>query len=422
MKIIVVVGARPNFMKASPIMSAIQKLNRKLAAGNSPEWEQVQPVLVHTGQHYDEAMSGSFFADLGLSRPAAHLGVGSGTHAAQTAEVMRKFEEVVLKEHPDAVVVVGDVNSTLACALVTSKISFDGKGTRPLIAHVEAGLRSFDRTMPEEVNRILTDHISDLLFVTEQSGLENLRCEGVDLKKVHWVGNTMIDSLLAAKEKAEQSTILRRLDLCGAQNGHGTGSTHPYALLTLHRPSNVDDRETFINIVEGMGDLASAYPVIFPVHPRTRKRIAEFDLASSLRGIRLVEPLGYLDFVCLMKHALLVITDSGGIQEETTCLGVPCITVRKNTERPVTVSSGTNTLAGTRAEDIRNAIARNLARKNEFCVPEKWDGKAAERIVTILVSALAEKNAAKQGLRQEQRPGSCERTTRDALGCPGVMA
>ena len=393
-KIMVVVGARPNFMKASPILAAIRERNRKLSASG----EEVQSVLVHTGQHYDEAMSGSFFADLGLAAPDAHLGVGSGSHALQTAEVMRKFEEVVLRERPDAVVVVGDVNSTLACALVCAKISFDSKGTRPLIAHVEAGLRSFDPAMPEEVNRIVTDHISDLLFVTEQSGLDNLRREGVSPQRTYLAGNTMIDSLLACRERAEASAILDTLGLRTPNHGQAGKGSKRYALLTLHRPSNVDDRETFSNILEGLGALSSLYPVVFPVHPRTRKRVGEFGLQSALEGIRLIDPLGYLDFLCLMKHAALVITDSGGIQEETTCLGVPCVTVRENTERPVTVTCGTNLLAGTKPEGIRQAIAQHLRGAKTFAIPEKWDGKAAERIVAILVEKIVRRKAAAESI------------------------
>src|SRR3984885_8654300 len=346
MKMIIVVGARPNFMKVSPLIVATREHNRKSTLS-----ERIQPVLVHTGQHYDEAMSGSFFADLDLPKPDVHLGVGSGTHAAQTAEIMRRFEEVLLTVEPDVVVVVGDVNSTVACALVTAKISFDSHGTRPLVAHVEAGLRSFDRTMPEEVNRIVTDHVSDLLFVTEESGLLNLGTEGISPDWIHFVGNTMIDSLLAFREKADLSTVLEDLGLRGRTGNKGVAR---YALLTLHRPSNVDTREGFLSILEGLEELAADYPIVFPVHPRTRQRIKEFGLESRMginkakgnspapgsvstqKGIILNDPLGYLDFLCLMKNAAIVVTDSGGIQEETTCLGIPCVTVRENSERPVT--------------------------------------------------------------------------------------
>ena len=280
MKIMSVVGARPNFMKAAPIIAAIRNHNDQAASAS----EFIQHVLVHTGQHYDQLMSDSFFADLELPKPDAHLGVGSGSHAAQTAEIMKKFEEVLLQERPDVLVVVGDVNSTVACALVAAKISYDGSGTRPLIAHVEAGLRSFDRTMPEEVNRILTDHLSDLLFVTEESGLRNLMSEGIPTAKAHLVGNTMIDSLLACLEKAMSSGILDALGLRRlATDNCASSSATPYALLTLHRPANVDNPEAFLNILEGLEDLAREYIVIFPAHPRTQKRIGDFGLGEPFR-------------------------------------------------------------------------------------------------------------------------------------------
>lgn len=407
-KVITVVGARPNFMKAAPILASIQEHNHRLAQGLSSVHADrcpvaLESVLVHTGQHYDEAMSDRFFADLNIPRPDIHLGVGSGSHACQTAEVMKKFEEVMLRERPALLIVVGDVNSTVACALVAAKISYDSTGTRPLIAHVESGLRSFDRGMPEEINRIMTDHLADLLFVTEESGLKNLRQEGIAERKVHFVGNTMIDSLLAFRHKAGSSPILDNL---GLRHGNGTkgprNGTARYALLTLHRPSNVDQREGFLNIIEGLDDLANSCPVIFPVHPRTKKRITEFGLASffregneepsseaAKRGIRLVDPLGYLDFLCLMDHAAVVVTDSGGIQEETTSLGVPCVTVRENTERPVTVHVGTNILAGTSAQGIREATRRQLQSKKDGKVPESWDGKSAERILDVICQKIA---------------------------------
>ena len=394
MKIMIVVGARPNFMKAAPVVFAIANHNARVAASpNLPRTESPQPiemVLVHTGQHYDEAMSGSFFTDLGLPTPDVHLEVGSGSHAAQTAEIMRRFEAVVLEQKPDVVMVFGDVNSTVACALVTSKIVLDSNGNRPLIAHVEAGLRSFDRAMPEEINRVITDHLSDLLFVTEESGKENLCREGIKPEKIHFVGNTMIDSLLASQEKAEKSVILDQFGLRGGSNG----LVRRYALLTLHRPSNVDDRETFLSILEGLDELAGSCPILFSAHPRTRKRIAEFGLerffqseseqSGNENGIRLLDPLGYLDFLCLTKHAALVVTDSGGIQEETTCLRVPCVTVRENTERPVTVTCGTNVIAGTESQNIRRAVKEQLSGKKQGRVPEKWDGRAAGRIVEVI--------------------------------------
>jgi UDP-N-acetylglucosamine 2-epimerase (non-hydrolysing) len=409
MKILIVLGARPNFMKAAPIIAAIKQHNARIGTipadpcEGSPE--AIEHILVHTGQHYDDLMSGAFFRDLSLPVPDVHLGVGSGSHAGQTAEIMKKFEQVVLTEKPDVVLVVGDVNSTLACALVTAKISLDSAGSRPLIAHVEAGLRSFDRAMPEEINRILTDHLSDLLFVTEESGLQNLCSEGISSDNIHFVGNTMIDSLLALKDKAEVSTVLEKLGLRSQREKRTDESICRYALLTLHRPSNVDNRDIFVGILAGLKDLATDCPIVFPVHPRTQQRIREFGLeffpgalagecngngSRSLNdrdGIIFTDPMGYLDFLFLMKHAVLVITDSGGIQEETTCLGIPCVTVRENTERPVTVEIGTNTLAGTNPQSIKDAIRRQLMRKTRGGMPEKWDGRAAARIVDVLVRA-----------------------------------
>jgi UDP-N-acetylglucosamine 2-epimerase (non-hydrolysing) len=414
-KILTVVGARPNFMKAAPIIAAIRDHNERLGASLHPEASRdshivLQNVLIHTGQHYDEAMSERFFSDLNIPKPDVHLGVGSGSHAAQTAEIMKRFEEVLLREKPDLLIVVGDVNSTLACALVASKISYDANGSRALIAHVEAGLRSFDRAMPEEINRILTDHVADLLFVTEQSGLRNLREEGISDWKIHFVGNTMIDSLLAFKGKADGSSILDTMGLrdCGSHQGSASDAVR-YALLTLHRPSNVDQRATFLNIVEGLEELSNSCPVIFPAHPRTQKRIAEFGFQRFFRTengcqgkenshsanangrIRIVEPLGYLDFMCLMGHAAVVVTDSGGIQEETTCLGIPCVTVRENTERPITVQVGTNILAGTSKEGIRRAVRQQLESKAAHAVPEGWDGKSAQRILDVICKVIEKK-------------------------------
>jgi UDP-N-acetylglucosamine 2-epimerase (non-hydrolysing) len=416
-KIITIVGARPNFMKAAPIIAAMRDHNERLALSDGREsaWNShftLQNVLVHTGQHYDQAMSDRFFADLNIPKPDVHLGVGSSSHAVQTAEIMKRFEEVLLRERPDLLVVVGDVNSTLACALVAAKISFDASGTRPLIAHVEAGLRSFDRGMPEEINRILTDHVADLLFVTEESGLRNLREEGIVDEKVHFVGNTMIDSLLAFKDRADRSDILDKLSLRDRNGGtRSTDGPARYALLTLHRPSNVDQRATFLNILEGLEELSNSCPVIFPAHPRTQKKLAEFGFERFFRietgsqggkesrsaqadgRIRLVEPLGYLDFLCLMGHAALVVTDSGGIQEETTCLGIPCVTVRENTERPVTVKVGTNILAGTSKEGIRQATRQQLESKVSGAVPEAWDGKSAQRILEAICRELEKKRS-----------------------------
>jgi UDP-N-acetylglucosamine 2-epimerase (non-hydrolysing) len=376
MKLLIVVGARPNFMKAAPILKAIGEFNRSRS-----EWaEAIVPVLVHTGQHYDAQMSDAFFSELDLPQPDVFLGAGSGSHAAQTAEIMRRFEPVLLEEKPDALLVVGDVNSTLACALVASKVA--GK-TRPAIAHVEAGLRSCDRSMPEEINRILTDQISDLLFVTEESGVRNLRAEGIPPGRIHFVGNTMIDSLREYESRAELSPVTERL---GLKRGE-------YALLTLHRAANVDDRESFAEILEGLEDIANSHQIIFPAHPRTQKQIHELALESFFlhkhsAGIQIIGPQGYLDFLCLMKHARLVVTDSGGIQEETTALGVPCVTVRDNTERPVTVQLGTNILAGAKRETIRPAIQKQLAFHGASRIPEMWDGRAGARIVGILAERL----------------------------------
>jgi UDP-N-acetylglucosamine 2-epimerase (non-hydrolysing) len=376
MKLLIVVGARPNFMKAAPILKAIAEFNRSRS-----EWaEGIVPVLVHTGQHYDAQMSDAFFSELDLPQPDVFLGVGSGSHAAQTAEIMRRFEPVLLEEKPDGLLVVGDVNSTLACALVASKLA--GK-SRPAIAHVEAGLRSCDRSMPEEINRILTDQISDLLFVTEESGVRNLRAEGIPAGRIHFVGNTMIDSLREYESQAELSPVIERF---GLKRGE-------YVLLTLHRAANVDDRVSFTEILEGLGDLANSHHIIFPAHPRTRKQIRELGLESFFlnkhsTGIKIIEPQGYLDFLCLMKYARLVVTDSGGIQEETTALGVPCVTVRDNTERPVTVHLGTNVLAGTKRETIRPAVQKQLPFRGVRRIPEMWDGRAGARIVGILAERL----------------------------------
>lgn len=393
-KLLTVVGARPNFMKAAPIIRAVQKHN-EVAKGPS-----IKHLLVHTGQHFDAIMSDSFFTDLGLPHPDFHLGIGAGSQSSQTAEILRKFEDTLLRERPDVMIVVGDVSSTIACALAAIKLPLQSGELRPLIAHVEAGLRSFDREMPEEINRIVTDHLADLLFVTEKSGMRNLKKEGISDKKIHFVGNTMIDSLLTFKDKADDSKILEQLNLLSDVSGNGRPRpVQEYALLTLHRPANVDNREAFEEILKGLTPLSQKMPVIFPVHPRTRKRIEEFELkglasteaASNQPGVHLTTPLGYLDFVCMMKNARIVVTDSGGIQEETTCLGVPCVTLRENTERPVTVSEGTNILGGVKSRPIQNAVRRQLGKKFRAVSPEKWDGKAAKRIVAVLASAGAKR-------------------------------
>ncbi len=357
-RIVNVVGARPNLIKIAPLMRAYAERNG------------IEPLLVHTGQHYDDNMSDLFFRQLGIPEPDLNLGVGSGSHAMQTAEIIRTFEPVALEFEPDAVLVVGDVNSTIACGLVAAKLGV------PLV-HVEAGLRSFDRTMPEEINRVLTDAISDLLFCTEQSGVDNLRREGVAEEKIHLVGNVMIDTLLRNRARADASTVLSELGL----------SPSEYAVLTLHRPSNVDDPETLGRILEAVEVIQQDLPLIFPAHPRTRARLAEFglmDRVGALENFRVLEPLGYLDFLKLLASAKLVLTDSGGIQEETTILGVPCLTLRDNTERPITITHGTNRLVGTDPGRIvtaaRQALRRRAHRKRTIPL---WDGRAAARIVKV---------------------------------------
>lgn len=393
-KVVSVVGARPNFMKVAAICEAIKEHNKEAASA-----QQIDHVLVHTGQHYDANMSDFFFNDLDLPKPDLFLGVGSGSHSVQTAKIMEGFERVLRAERPEVVIVVGDVNSTLACALVTKKTccSYGVPGTEfiPELAHVEAGLRSFDRTMPEEINRIVTDSISDYLFTTEESANQNLLREGVPQEKIHFVGNVMIDTLLRHRAKARESTILSDLQLAAG------GRTRPYAILTLHRPANVDDPKTFVAMLEAFLDLSRHMPIVFPAHPRTLKQIQQANLSDyfvdhfmdgpepwdSRVRIRLVPPLGYLDFLHLISNAKIVLTDSGGIQEETTILGVPCITLRDNTERPVTLLQGTNVLAGTDPNKIIQEFSRVLenSRKKPSAPPELWDGCAAKRIVQILV-------------------------------------
>jgi UDP-N-acetylglucosamine 2-epimerase (non-hydrolysing) len=347
-------------MKIAPLMAAMKQ---------APELE---PLLVHTGQHYDAAMSQTFFDELGIPEPELNLGVGSGSHAAQTAQIMVKFEEVVTARRPDLVLVVGDVNSTLACSVTAAKLNIP-------VAHVEAGLRSFDRRMPEEINRLVTDALSDYLFTTCEEANRNLAREGVPAEKIHFVGNVMIDTLVRHVEQAKRSTVRERLLL----------GRDPYALVTLHRPSNVDEQRALTEILTALEAIERDLAVVFPVHPRTRARLHEFGLGPRLRAMRrltLVEPLGYLDFLHLMAHADLVLTDSGGIQEETTYLQVPCLTLRENTERSVTITHGTNLLVGMTSRGIIDGAARALAeRPSERRVPPLWDGHAAERIVEILV-------------------------------------
>ena len=349
-KLICVGGARPNFMKLAPLVKALRE------AGD------FQIVLTHTGQHYDEKMSGQFFRELGLPDPDHHLEVGSGTHAQQTAEILRRFEPVVERERPDGVVVVGDVNSTMGAAIVAAKLNVR-------VVHVEAGLRSFDRTMPEEINRLVTDAIADFLLVTEESGLRNLLHEGVPESRIRMVGNLMIDTLYQNLARAkEKSTIASRV---GLEDGR-------FGVVTLHRPANVDDAEHLAGMLQALGTIAAEVPLYFPVHPRTRARMGDTE-ALEKRGMRFLDPLGYLDFLALMSRSALVLTDSGGVQEETTALGIPCLTLRENTERPVTVDEGTNTLAGTRPETILAAWENLRANPKRGRIPRYWDGKAAER-------------------------------------------
>ncbi len=363
MRIINVVGARPNLMKIAPLMRAYA------------EHGGIEPILVHTGQHYDDNMSDLFFRQLSIPEPDLNLGVGSGSHAVQTAEIIRAFEPVALEHKPDAVLVVGDVNSTIACGLVAAKLGIP-------VVHVEAGLRSFDRGMPEEINRVLTDAISDLLFCTEQSGVDNLRREGVAEEKIHLVGNVMIDTLLRNRTRADESTILSDLGL-GASG---------YAVLTLHRPSNVDDPEILGRILDALEVIQQDLPLIFPSHPRTRARLAEFgfmDRVGSLENLRVIEPLGYIDFLKLLASARLVLTDSGGIQEETTILTVPCLTLRENTERPVTVEMGGNQIVGNDPARILAAYRAIIhGEVGSGSAPPLWDGRAAHRIVEVLERAL----------------------------------
>ena len=370
-----VVGARPNFMKAAPVFKELKKQ------------ALFQPVLVHTGQHYDVEMSGSFFKELDLPEPDIYLGVGSGTHAGQTGKIMIAFEKVCFDEHPDLVMVVGDVNSTIACALVAAKLGIK-------VAHVEAGLRSFDRNMPEEINRLLTDQISDYLFTTCEDADQNLINEGVARSKIFFVGNVMIDTLLGHQRLAEKSQITVNLGLRKEEK------IRDYALLTLHRPSNVDERRTLSGLLDVLNEINSEIPVVFPAHPRTLKQIQSFGLGEKIRYIKEVAkqdwesassplltlaPLGYLDFMHLMSHAKLVLTDSGGIQEETTILGIPCLTLRENTERPITVEKGTNVVVGNDPQSIlthaRRVLKTGIQQKQ---APKYWDGRAAQRVVNIL--------------------------------------
>ena len=370
LRIINVVGARPNFMKIAPV---IDEMRRRPA--------RIQSLLVHTGQHYDESMSDSFFEDLQIPRPDINLEIGSGSHSEQTARIMIAFERVLLEHPADWVVVVGDVNSTMAATIVAAKMNVR-------ITHVEAGLRSRDRTMPEEINRVVTDSLADLLLAPSRDAVENLLREGVALEKIRFVGNVMIDTLFRNLERARSSRILERLKL---QPGK-------FCAMTMHRPSNVDDKETLSGILDALETLGERLPIVFPVHPRTRDRLEQFGLGERVRrqaSLVLTEPLGYLDFLHLYSNSGLVLTDSGGIQEETTVLSIPCLTLRENTERPITVTEGTNKLVGNNPESILQAA---LAALDHFAhrdagparVPELWDGHAAVRIVDALEQASPE--------------------------------
>ncbi|MFG3200936.1 non-hydrolyzing UDP-N-acetylglucosamine 2-epimerase [Streptomyces sp. NPDC048192] len=351
-RIVCVAGARPNYMKIKPVMDALERRGAEV-------------VLVHTGQHYDPAMNDVFFADLGIRPPDRFLGVGSGSHAEQTGRVMTAFEPLLAEVSPDIVVVVGDINSTLACALVTAKAG-------PLLAHVEAGLRSRDWSMPEEVNRVVTDRVSDHLLAPSPDAVENLRAEGYREDQIHLVGNVMIDTLLANLDRARTSGVLARYGL--TRGGYG--------LVTLHRPANVDDPEVLAGLLKALGEIAGRCPLLLPVHPRASKRLTEIGVPG---GVRLVPPAGYLDFIALQNSARVVLTDSGGVQEETTALGVPCVTLRDNTERPVTVEQGTNVLAGRDPARVVATVHRVLDDPPAPRRPGLWDGRASDRIADVLL-------------------------------------
>jgi UDP-N-acetylglucosamine 2-epimerase (non-hydrolysing) len=363
MNVLTIVGARPNLVKIAPLVEEMWR------------YPKIKQTLLHTGQHYDDRMSQVFFHDLGIPQPDIYLGVGSGSHAEQTAHVMIESEKALLAERPDVVIVVGDVNSTLACTVTAAKLWIP-------VAHVEAGLRSLDRRMPEEINRIVTDVLTDFLFTTSRDANENLLREGVLPERIFFVGNVMIDTLNRHRAQAEQLDTPSRFGL----------KPGGYSLLTLHRPSNVDIPEVLSGILDALAIIQKDLPILFPAHPRTAKRIAEFGFTkrlTTMSGLQIVEPLGYLEFLDLMMHACLVLTDSGGIQEETTILGIPCLTLRKNTERPVTITEGTNVLTGTDPERIVAETYRILGGDVKVGrMPELWDGHAAKRIVRILYERL----------------------------------
>ncbi|MEO0155744.1 MAG: UDP-N-acetylglucosamine 2-epimerase (non-hydrolyzing) [candidate division WOR-3 bacterium] len=365
-KIVILVGARPNFMKAAPVYNELKKIKR------------FKTFIVHSGQHYDKAMSKVFFRDLALPKPKIYLGVGSGTHAEQTAKVMMEFEKVCFKEKPDLVIVVGDVNTTLAGALTAAKLCIP-------VAHVEAGLRSFDRTMPEEINRLLTDQISDFLFTTCEDANRNLLREGIAPEKIFFVGNTMIDSLLKHCTVAKKIKILEMLGL----------DVGRYGVVTLHRPSNVDDINVLQKIIDAISEISKIVPIVFPVHPRTDRQLDNIHFLlyepEFKKGIKFTEPLGYLEFLSLMSGASIVLTDSGGIQEETTILGIPCLTLRENTERPITITQGTNKLVGNDPRKIIKEACKILRYRDHQYSPKRpkyWDGRAGKRIAKILRERL----------------------------------
>lgn len=359
MKVFLVAGARPNFMKIAPIYRA--SLNHNL----------IDCQIIHTGQHYDHEMSQAFFDDLDIPKPKYFLDVGSGSHAVQTAKIMVAFEEICLNEQPDLVMVVGDVNSTLACSVVARKIQIK-------VAHVEAGLRSFDQSMPEEINRMVTDAISDYLFVTEESGVQNLLREGKSKDQVHFVGHVMIDNLLHQVKMLEHMDV-KQFRVHALKPEKGT-----YTFMTLHRPSNVDNQDTFTSIMAALNKIALRRMIFFPVHPRTKKMMEHFQIQVS-ENIKLIPPLGFKESLFLWKDAEAVLTDSGGLQEETTALGIPCVTIRENTERPITVEMGTNIVAGTSENGILDAYWLSLEKTKQAKVPPLWDGEAAERIWKIIL-------------------------------------
>ena len=363
-KVIHIVGARPNFIKAAPLIKGMNKLD-------------IKNLVVHTGQHYDHNMSQQFFSDLNIPKPDYNLGAGGGSHATQTANIMIGCERVFVEHKPDLIIVYGDINSCVAAALVAKKLHLDG--FPPIrIAHIEAGLRSFDMEMPEEINRIVTDSITDLFFVTCKDALVNLQKQGIDSKKCFFVGNTMIDSLVEFNEKFDKSNILNKHSLIKKS----------YALCTLHRPSNVDNKQDLIRMFDAIVETSNTIKCVFPIHPRTKSNLSKYNLYekySNIPNLKIIEPQGYIDFMCLQKNAKLIITDSGGIQEESSFFGVPCLTVRDNTERPVTATQGTNTLIGCDYENIPKMVSNNYSTESNI---ELWDGKSSDRIIKIIIEEL----------------------------------